>query len=221
MIRLFVILTLAAVTSGAVIAQSTTTASPSPTPATPRPMLDQFGLSTGVFANSGKTASTENERPVAKVEYVNQSTFDTIRALIEISEFVEVEMLYLMRNNIDISPASTFAKDLQRNMVVIVNFSEECSGRSGWEDIKSGELTRLLQQNERIASEIVTVLNAGPAEYARFSKELNGVSEKYGVPLLDSQSAGMRLDKPALLKAMMAKINANYARVKKQMAVSK
>jgi hypothetical protein len=209
------------VLSSTSIAQSTTTASPSPTPVTKRPMLDQFGLSNGVFANKESTASTANAEPVTKVEYVDQSTFDNIRQMIEISEFMEVEMLYLLRNNVDISPASGFAKEFQ-SIIVILNVSEaDCSGRFGLEGIKSGELTKLLQQNERIASEFVTVLNTGPAEYTRFTKKLNGVSERYGVPLLENPSAGMRLDKPALLKAMMALINANYALVKKQMAVRK
>lgn len=221
MIRVFIILTLAAVTSGTVVAQSATSTSPTPKPAEQRPTLDQFGLSTGVFANSGKTVSTGNEQPVAKVEYVDQSTFDNISQMIEISEFMEVEMLYLLRNNVDTSPASGFAKEFQ-SMIVILNVSEaDCNGRFGLEGIKSGELTKLLQENERIASEFVTVLNTGPAEYTRFTKKLNSVSEGYGVLLLENPSAGTRLDKPALLKAMMAKINANYARVKKQMAVRK
>jgi hypothetical protein len=206
------------------IAQSTTSASPSPTPkpATRRPTLDQFGLSNGVFANKESTASTANaEPPVSKVEYVDQGTFDTIRQMIETSEFMEVELLYLLSNSANISPGSAFAKEFQRSIVINTTVGEACDGSFSGESIKSGELTKLLQQNEKIASEIVAVLDAGSEEYARFSKELNGVAEKFGVPLLENSSAGTRLNRPALLKAMMAKINANYARVKKQMAVRK
>ena len=211
------------VLSSTSIAQSTTPASPTPTPkpATRRPTLDQFGLSTGVFANSGKTVSTENEQPVAKVEYVDQGTFHTIRQMIESSKFMEVELLYLLSNNVNISPGSGFAKEFQGNIVNNTTVGEACDGSFSGASIKGGELAKLLQQNEKIASEIVAVLDAGPAEYAQFSKELNSVSEKYGVALLASPSVGTRLDKPALLKTMMARMNSNYARVKKQMAVRK
>lgn len=76
MIRLFIIFTLAIILqSGYAIAQSTTSASPSPTPVKKSPMLDQFGLSTGVFANTGSTASTakcgtRNESRVRRPTYL-------------------------------------------------------------------------------------------------------------------------------------------------------
>ncbi|MGB7207653.1 MAG: hypothetical protein WBD27_03235 [Pyrinomonadaceae bacterium] len=208
------------VLSGTSIAQSTTTA-PSPTPATKRPMLDQFGLSTGVFAN-GSTASTANAKPVTKVEYVDQHIFETLIVLIEKSEFMEAELLRVLSDNVDITPSSRFRKYFEHHIGGLMNGSEvQRTGIFGGEGIKSGEITKLLQQNEKTIEEIFAVLDVGPAEYARFSKELNDVSEKYGVPLLESPSAGTRLDKPALLKAMMARMNSNYARFKKQMAVRK
>lgn len=220
----FFFLPLAIMLSSTSIAQSTTSASPSPTPkpATRRPMLDQFGLSGGVFANTGSTASTATAEPVTKVEYVAESTFETLSVLIEKSEFMEAELLRVLSGNVDISPSSRFRKYFEHHIEGIMNVSEvQRTGRFGGAGIKSGELTKLLQQNEKTALEILAVLDAGPEEYARFSNELNGVSEKYGVPLLESPSAGTRLDKPALLKAMMARMNSNYARVKKQMAVRK
>jgi hypothetical protein len=222
MIRLFIILTLAAVTSGTSIAQSTTSASPSPTPAVRRPALDQFGLSTGVFANTGSTASTATAEPVTKVEYVDQHIFETLIVLIEKSEFMEAELLRVLSDNVDISPSSRFRKYFEHHIGGLINVSEvQRTGMFGGEGIKNGDLTKLLQKNEETIDEIIAVLNTGPEEYAQYSKELNGVSEKYGVLLLETPSAGTRLDKPALLKAMMARLNANYARVKRQMAVRK
>lgn len=185
-------------------------------------MFDQFGLSTGVFANTGPAASTAASEPIAKVEYVDESTFETLSVLIEKSEFMEAELLRVLSDNVDISPSSRFSKYFEHHIVGIRHVSEvQRTGRFGGAGIKSGELTKRLQQIEKTAVEIVAVLDAGPEEFARFSEELNGVSEKYGVPLLESPSAGTRLDKPALLKAMMARMNSNYARVKKQMAVTK
>ena len=206
------------------IAQSTASTSPSPTPkpATRRPMLDQFGLSTGVLANTGSAALTATAEPIAKVEYVDESTFETLSVLIEKSEFMETELLRVLSDNVDISPSSRFRKYFEHHIEGIMNVSEvQRTGSFGGAGIKSGDLTKLLQQNERTALEILAVLDAGSAEYARFNRELNGVSEKYAVQLLESPSAGTRLDKPTLLKAMMARMNSNYARVKKQMAVRK
>lgn len=223
MIRLFNILTLAIILgSGCAIAQSTTTVSPSPTPTTKRATLDQFGLSNGVFANKESTVSPANAEPVTKVEYVDQNTFDNLLVLIEKSEFMEAELLRVLSNNVDISPSSRFRKYFEHHIEGIMYVSEvHRTGGFGGKGIKNGDLTKLLQQNERTVFELLHILDAGPAEYAQFSKELNGVSEKYGVPLLESPSAGTRLDKPALLKAMMARMNSNFARVKKQMAVRK
>lgn len=219
MIRLFIVFTHAIIllSSGA-IAQPTA----SPTPATVRPMLDQFGLSTGVFANTGSTASTATAEPLTKVEYVDESIFGSLNVLIEKSEFMEAELLRVLQDNVDISPTSRFRKYFEHQIVGILNVSAiQRTGSFGGAGMRGGELTKLLQQNERTAVEILAVLDAGPAEYARFSKDLGGVSKKYAVSLLERPSAGTTLDKPALLKAMMARMNSNYARVKKQMAMSK
>ena len=206
------------------IAQSTTSASPSPTPkpASRRPMFDQFGLSTGVFANTGPAASTAASEPIAKVEYVDESTFETLSVLIEKSEFMEAELLRVLSDNVDISPSSRFSKYFEHQIEGILHVSVlQRTGQFGGAGIKSGDLTNLLEQNERTAVEILAVLDTRPADYARFGKQIKDVSEKYGVPLLESPSAGLRLDTPTLLKAMMARMNGNYARVKKQMAVRK
>lgn len=222
MIRLFIFLTFILILqNGCTVAQSTTSAFPSPTPSSQRPTLDQFGLSNGVFANTKSTASTADTKPT-KVEYIDQNTYETLIVLIEKSEFLEAELSRVLSDNVDISPSSRFRKYFEHNIGGLINVSEvQRTGMFGGEGIKNGELTKLLQKNEETIDEIITVLNTGPEEYAQYSKELNGVSEKYGVPLLEIPSAGTRLDKPALLKAMMARLNANYARVKKQMAVRK
>ncbi len=133
---------------------------------------------------------------------------------------MEAELLRELSDNVDITPSSPFRKYFEHHIEGIMHVSEvQRTGKFGGAGIKSGDLTKLLQQNERAVVEILAVLDAGPEEYVRFSKELNGVSEKYGVPLKESPAAGTRLDKPALLKAMMARMNSNYARIKKQMAV--
>lgn len=208
--------------SSTLIAQSTTSASPSPTPAARRPMLDQFGVSTGVFANTGSTASNVNSQSVTKVEYVDQHTFETLSVLIEKSEFMQAELLRVLSNNVDISPSSGFRKYFEHHIVGIVDVADvQRTGRFGGEGIKSGEITKLLEQNETTVVEIMAVLDAGPEEYARFSNQLNDLARRYGVPLLETSSTGTRLDKPALLKAIMARINNNYARVKKIMRVKK
>ncbi len=211
------------VLSSTLIAQSTTSTSPSPTPkpAARRPMLDQFGVSNGVFANTGLT-STVNSQSVTKVEYVDQHIFETLSVLIEKSEFMEAELLRVLRSNVDIAPSSGFRKYFEHHIVGIVDVADvQRTGRFGGEGIKSGEITKLLQQNETTVVEIMAVLDAGSEEYARFSNQLNDLAKRYGVPLLETSSTGTRLDKPALLKAIMARINNNYARVKKIMRVKK
>lgn len=210
--------------SGCAVAQSTTTASPPPTSAAQRPTLDQFGLSNGAFANRSP-ASTANTEPVAKttkVEYVDPDIFETVNVFIEKSEFMESELLRVLSDNVDISPSSPFRKYFKHHIEGIMYVSEmQRTGRFGGAGIKNGEVTKLLEQNERTVLEILCVLDAGADEYAQFGKELNGVSEKYGVPLLETTTNGTRLDKPALLKEMMARMNRKYALVKKMMLVKK
>lgn len=224
MVRPLIIFTFAIVLlSSSSTAQSTTSASPSPsptpTPATRRPTLDQFGLSTGAFAGP---ASTANAETTAKTEYVDQETFDAISQVIEKSKFMEAELLKALRENVDISPTSRFPRYFERDFLSLMTISEaQRTGRFGGAGIKDGDITKLLQQNEQTAFEIVGVLYTDAGIYSRFSGEVDAITEKYGVPLLAKSADGMRLDKPALLKAMMARINASYARVKKQIAVRK
>ena len=218
-IQFLIILTLSLILqNGCAVAQSTASASPPSSPAAKRTALDQFGLSTGAFSNGPKTSTADSEPPT-KVEYVDQQIFETLNVVIEKSEFLEGELLRVLSDNVDISPTSGFRKYFKHNIGGLLNVSEvQRSGVYGGKGIKSGNITKLMIQNEKTIDEILTVLDTGPEEYARFGKELDGVSEKYGVALLKSPSAGTRLNKPALLTAMMRRINSNYSLVKKQMA---
>ena len=225
MFRLFIIFAFVTIAlSGTAIAQTAAETLPSPTPApTPvkrRPMLDQFG--TGAFANIGATSPTSSAEPITKLEYIDQDTFEILVALTEKAEFLETELRRALGENVDISPSSRFRKYFDHHIEGILNVSAmQRTGSLGGAGIKSGELTKLLLQNEKSCIEILAVLDAGAAEYARFSKELNGVSVKYGIPLLENASSETRLDKPMLLKKIMAQMNTNFARVKRQMAVKK
>jgi hypothetical protein len=185
-------------------------------------MLDQFDV--GVFANIGSTSSAPPAATVAPVksEYVDRATFEILTALAEKAAFLEAELSRVLGERVDIAPASRFRKYFEHQVTGVLNVSSvQRTGSFGGAGIKGPELTRLLVENERIAVEILAVLDAGPAEYAQFSKELNEVSAKYGLPLIESSATATRLDKPALLKAMMVRMNSNYAMVKRQMAVNK
>lgn len=217
MIRPLIVFTFAIILQSATaIAQS-----PTPTPATRRPTLDQFGLSNGVFASNGSTSSPADGTTL-KTQYVDQGTYDILIAVVEKSEFLGAELSRVLNDKVDISPTSKFRKYFEHNLEGLFNVSAvQRSGQFGGAGIKSDELSNLLQQNEKTIFEILAVLNTDAEEYARYSKEIRSASEKYGVPLLKTPVDGMLLDKPALLKAMMARMNSNYARVKKSMVVSK
>ncbi len=222
MLRSFIIITLATLalsTSGIAQPAGSTSPTPTPTPVKRRPMLDQFSI--GVFASPGQsTPSTAVAEPVGAVEYVDQNTFEVLTTLTEKAAFLETELSRVVADGVDISPSSRFRKYFEHNIEGIRNVSAaQRTGAFGGAGIKGEKLTKLLLDNERAAIEILAVLDAGAAEYARFSTELNTVSKKYDLPLLDSPSAGTRLDKPALLKAIMARMNSNYARLKRQMSV--
>jgi hypothetical protein len=220
MIRQITIFSFAiALLGGYTVAQSPSS-SPSPMPAQ-RPTLDQFGLSNGVFAKGEPTAPTDG-KTANTVEYVDQSTFDILNQLAEKSKFLALELTRALKENVDVSPPSRFRKIFAHHVEGIMHVSEaQRSGRFGGKGIKSGELSKLLVQNERTVFEILHVLDAGAAEYEQFSEELNGVSERYGVRLLDIPLAGTRLDKPVLLSAMMARLNGTFANIKRKMAVLK
>lgn len=202
------------------LAQSPPPASPapSPKPAT-RPALDQFGLSSGVFANKARSNADDDDAAPGSIEFVDQETFVILSQMVEKSKFMEGELLKALSNNVDVSPPSAFTKYFLHHVVGLAHVSEvQRTGRFGGPGIKDGGITKLLMLNERAILEIDAVLRAGPAEYARFRKELNAVTEKYGVPLLEHELNGTLLDKPELLRVIVSRINTNFARLKKKMA---
>lgn len=206
--------------------QASPTPMPLPTPAKRRPMLDQFDV--GVFANSRppgpatQSAVSAPPSPAPKSELVDQATYDMVTALIEKSAFLGTELERVLRSGEDIAPSSRFRKYFEHQIEGLLSVSSiQRTGAFGSEGISSPGLADLMKRNERTAVELFAVLDVGPTEYARFTKEMNTVSAKYGVPLLDSPPAVFALDRRALLKAMMAEMNRNYAEIKRRMAVAK
>jgi hypothetical protein len=228
MLRVTIILVLAvASTTVSAIAQSAATPTPSPTPKQParRPSLDQFGLSSGVFASSsssGTDAKGNASSASLTKEYVDADTFEMINVVIDKSAFMEAELnrVLAVEPGIDLSPGAPFTKYFLHHMVGLSNVSAvQREGTYGGQGIKSGRLTNLLKQNEGIVSEMAELMSVGAKE-SPDTKQL-AANEKSSVPLRPSTSDGILVDKAALLKAMMSRINSNYALVKQIMAVRK
>ncbi|HQU91653.1 MAG TPA: hypothetical protein PLK77_05110 [Pyrinomonadaceae bacterium] len=227
MLRLAIALTLfLTLISGAAIAQTTPSGSPSPTPKPQarRPGLDQFGLSNGVFSRSSGDANPDasaNAAPVTK-EFVDADTFDTITVLIEKSEFMEAELKRVLTRepDVDMSAGSPFTQYFLHNMIGLTFVSlARRDGRIGSPGIKTGQITKLFRDNEGLVYEMSAVLGTSSTQYARSRPRYDAIAEKYGVPLLATPVHGTLLDRPALVRVLMARVNANFARVKKIMTV--
>jgi len=87
--------------------------------------------------------------------------------------------------------------------------------------VKSEPNKKLLFQVQDSANDIIQVVAVEAGGYIRFSKEWNGLSDKYSVPLLDAEANALKLHKPALLKAMMRRMTTNLAQLKRQLMVKK
>ncbi|HMT06461.1 MAG TPA: hypothetical protein PKA82_00550 [Pyrinomonadaceae bacterium] len=221
MTRIFLFLTLVtAFQWSCKSSQPSSAITPTPTTAASRSTNDQLGRNNGVKTISEVKPSTVSSVHDGKVEYVDGAIFNTINSIIEKSEFLEKELIRALDSDVDVSSSSQFRRYFEHNIGGLLNVSQvQRSGAFGGKGIKSGELSKQLEQNEKTIDEILAVLGSGTNEYVRFAKELNGISEKYGVPLLEESSAETRLNKPMLLKAMMARLNSRYALIKNQMAV--
>jgi len=218
------ILVLTALGTGA-MAQTTPSPSPTPKPQPRRPGLDQFGLSSGVFSRSsaGLNGSGTEAEPVTK-EVVDADTFDTMMVVIEKSEFMEAELrrVLIAEPGVDMSAGSQFTKYFVHQVVGLMHVSSvQRDGRFGAPGIRSGQISRLLEGNEGVAHDISAVLSTNSLQYARYPARFDAISEKYGVPLLVSPVHGTLLDRPALLRVMMARMNANFARLKRIMTARK
>jgi len=200
---------------------------PVPKPSVKRRGLDQFGLSSGAFstntpANANRDAAVGLE-PVAK-EYLDPSTFDIIVVSMEKSQFLEEELLRVLQREpgVDMSEGSPFSQYCLRHIVGVMHVSAvQRSGKFGGAGIRPGQITKILEEIENTIHEISAVLGSSPAAYARQRTHMNAISERYGVAIPTSPTSDIPLDKPTLLKLMMAKINGNYARLKRTMAVKK
>ncbi len=193
------------------------TPSPTPKPQVRRPGLDQFGLGSGVFASRPSSSTTADYTIAGVKEYVDPHIFEVITVGMEKSRFMERELDRVLKADasIDLSPDSNFTKYFLHHMFGLVHVSETQRTRQfGGAGIKGVQLNDLLVQNRDLVSDMVKVMTSGAKEYAQSSKELNGVSEKYGVSLLQDTSDAMPLDKRSLLKSMMVRINSTYSKIK-------
>lgn len=207
--------------SAAIAQESSTSPQPTPRPAVRRPGLDQFGLSSGVLSGtqSGEASASARAIPTEKVD---ESTYEIISQVTEKSRFMEGELLRALQGNVDISPNSKFHKYFMHHVGGLGHvISVQRTGEFGGAGIKPGEITRILQENERTILEIDAVLSAGAAEYAQFKAVLDTIAKKYGVAMMSDLSGGTPLNKPELLKVMMSRINSNFSTVKKSMVVGK
>jgi hypothetical protein len=211
--------------SASVFAQTTSSPSPDPTPsprpATKRRTFDQFDLSNGIRLPSSSSSADGNATP-AVIEPVEQGLYDTINQINESAVFLQGELVSALAENVEISARSQFGKFFTHRMDGIMMLSETSRlDTFGMGGVKTESNKKLLFQVQDSGNDIVQLVAIDAAGYTRFPKEWNILTEKYNVPLLDTGPNTLRLDKPALLTAMMRRMTSDLAQLKRQLVVRK
>jgi hypothetical protein len=194
---------------------------PSSRPAAKRRTFDQFDLSNGIrLPSSSQTVAGDGTPAVA--EPVAQGLFDTIDQINESAVFLQGELASALEQNVEISARSQFGKFFTHRMDGIMMLSEtsrlDTLGLGGF---KTESNKKLLFQVQDSGNDIVQLIGVDAVGYTRFPKEWNVLTEKYNVPLLDTGPNTLRLDKPALLTAMMRRMTSDLALLKRQLVVRK
>lgn len=202
-------------------AQSASTEpSPTPKPAAVRRTFDQFDLSNGPLSSSSSTVESYDQPTT--IEPVEQLLFDTINQIGESASFLQEQLDRAIKEHAEISQDSPFGRFFIHRMNGIMNLSETHRfGLLGMPAVKSEPNKKLLFLVQDTANDIVQVVAIGPEGYTQSPDGWNGVSAKYKVPLLETAPNGLKLDKPALLTAMMQRMTANISRLKRQLVVKK
>jgi len=194
---------------------------PAPKPAVKRRTFDQFDLSNGGPLLSGSSI-IESSEPPSTIEPVDQLLFDTINQIGESASFLQDELARALQQHAEISQNSQFGKFFIHRMNGIMNLSETHRfGLLGMPAVRSESNKKLLFLVQDTANDIVQVVAIGAEGYIQFPDGWNGVSQKYKVPLLETAPNGLKLDKPALLTAMMQRMMINIAQLKRQLVVKK
>jgi hypothetical protein len=211
--------------SAAVFSQTASSPAPDPTPS-PRPAakrrtFDQFDLSNGIRLPSS-TPSVYGDGAPAVAEPVDQGLFDTISQINESAVFLQGELASALEQKVEISARSQFGKFFTHRMDGIMMLSETSRlDTFGMGGVKTDSNKKLLFQVQDSGNDIVQLVAIDAAAYTRFPKEWNVLAEKYNVPLLDTGPNTLRLDKPALLTAMMRRMTSDLAQLKRQLVVKK
>jgi hypothetical protein len=211
--------------SGSVFSQTTSSPSPDPTPS-PRPAakrrtFDQFDLSNGIRLPSSSSTADGNGTP-AVTEAVDQGLYNTINQINESAVFLQAELASALAQNVEISARSEFGKFFRHRMDGIMMLSETSRlDTLGMGGVKTDSNKKLLFQVQDSGNDIVQLVGIDAVGYTRFPKEWNVLAEKYNVPLLDTGPNTLRLDKPALLTAMMRRMTSDLAQLKRQLVVKK
>jgi hypothetical protein len=194
---------------------------PSPRPAAKRRTFDQFDLSNGIRLPSSSSSADGNGTP-AVIEAVNQGLYDTINQINESAVFLQGELASALAQNVEISARSQFGKSFTHRMDGIMMLSETSRlDTFGMGGVKTESNKKLLFQVQDAGNDIVQLVGIDAVGYTRFPKEWNVLAEKYNVPLLDTGPNTLRLDKPALLTAMMRRMTSNLAQLRSQLVVKK
>jgi hypothetical protein len=211
--------------SGSVFSQTTSSPSPDPTPS-PRPAakrrtFDQFDLSNGIRLPSSSSTADGNGTP-AVTEAIDQDLYNTINQINESAVFLQGELASALAQNVEISARSEFGKFFRHRMDGIMMLSETSRlDTLGMGGVKTDSNKKLLFQVQDSGNDIVQLVGIDAVGYTRFPKEWNVLAEKYNVPLLDTGPNTLRLDKPALLTAMMRRMTSDLAQLKRQLVVKK
>jgi hypothetical protein len=170
---------------------------------------------------SSSSTADGNGTP-AVTEAVDQGLYNTISQINESAVFLQAELASALAQNVEISAHSEFGKFFTHRMDGIMMLSETSRlDTLGMGGVKTDSNKKLLFQVQDSGNDIVQLVGIDAVGYTRFPKEWNVLAEKYNVPLLDTGPNTLRLDKPALLTAMMRRMTSDLAQLKRQLVVKK
>ena len=194
--------------------------SPPPTNTVKRRTFDQFDLSNGISLPPAAPGSISipGYKP-AVVEMLGEGKFEVISQLISHSKSVEAEYRSVLQQNIDPFSNASYQKHLRHDLTGILRVSEvQRAGMFGQTAIRSESNISLLKENEDIVTMMIVFLDLDKNRPGSVPKDLIEVAGIYGFTLAPGDTVSQRLP---LFDAMFTRLNANFDRLRSQIAIGK
>ncbi len=177
-------------------------------PTVKRRSFDQFDLPGGLVLPKPVESPDRSADPLPAAEFVDQETYYGVLKMIEYAANVEKE--YRATASIRHDPREYYSADnvLKRKSKALFNIIELYRTGLFGSHLKSGQNRKLLEENQRIIGDIQAVYSLVAADKAR----LRVLAERY-LPT-KAKATETELEQSAILGAMLARLNENFALLK-------